>query len=136
MTFRDSLTLPLKSPMLDRELLEGIDPHRNAELERRGRRVCARRNRDRLANALERVVTDAEGETLAISARVPLPREDVLAARVPLLDLAGLLRADEPVDPQGVLLVRRLLSDPAGPLATGAALRPALRQAQAALVPR
>jgi hypothetical protein len=128
------------TPLLDRELLAGANPHRDPALERRSRRVCARRKRDKLAAALEAVVIKAErGGAAGLSASAPVSREDVLGARIPLLDLARRLRSDAPVDPQGVLLARRLLSDPASALNTrsGAdSLCNALRNVHAALTPR
>lgn len=126
-------------PLLDRELLAGADPQREPALERRGRRVCARRNRERLANALEQVVAKAERGGSSLSASAPVPREDVLGARIPLRDLARRLRSDAPVDPQGVLLVRKLLADPASALnsRSGAdTLCAVVRKVNAALNPR
>lgn len=127
------------TPLLDRELLAGIDPLGDPTLERRGRRVCSRRRRDKLAAALETLVAKAERDRPGLSAAVPLPRAEVLDARIPLFDLARRLRSDAPVDPQGVLLVRRLLSDPHSALNSPSStdsVRTALRRARAALAPR
>jgi hypothetical protein len=130
----------LLAPLLDRELLAGTDPARDPALARRGERVCARRRRDRLAAALERVVAAAEHRADgALTAAAPVAREEVLANRTAIRDLACRLRSDAAVDPQGVLLVRRLLADPASPLNVGAgggALLAALRRVSAALRPR
>ena len=55
-----------------------------------------------------------------------------------MLEVARRLRSPEAVDPRGVLLVRRLLSDPASPLAPnaeGVSLHRALLDANAALTP-
>jgi hypothetical protein len=127
------------TPLLDRELIAGADPRRDPALERRSRRVCARRKREKLAAALEGVVARAERGGGSLSSSAPVPSDDVLGARVPLLDLARRLRSGAPVDPQGVLLARRLLSDPASALnsRSGAvALLAALRNVNAALNPR
>jgi hypothetical protein len=127
------------TPLLDRELIAGADPRRDPALERRGRRVCARRKREKLAAALEAVVARAERGRESLSSSAPVPADDVLGARTPLLDLARRLRSDSAVDPQGVLLARRLLSDPASALnsRSGAlSLRAALRTVNAALNPR
>lgn len=130
---------PFVTPQLDRDLLAGADPHRNPALERRGEKVCARRNRDKLAAALEAVVVEAGHGRGGLSASAPVPSDDVLPARTQLLDLARRLRSDAHVDPQGVLLARRLLTDPASALNSGAgarSLRAAVRQVNAALEPR
>jgi hypothetical protein len=127
------------TPLLDRELLAGADPRRDPALVRRSQRVCSRRKREKLAAALESVVVKAERGGASFSASAPVAREDVLGARTPLLDLARRLRSDAAVDPQGVLLARRLLSDPASALnaQSGAELLcSALRSVHAALNPR
>jgi hypothetical protein len=139
MNLRQTIAMPLRAPFLDRQLLAGVDPHREAALEKRAQHLCSRRLRDRLASALEQVLAEAEGSSPARSAKAPVARQEVLEARTPLLDLARRLRSDAAVDPQGVLLVRRLLSDPAGPLATSPtaiSLEVSLRRANAALAPR
>lgn len=130
---------PFLIPQLDRDLLAGADPHRNQALERRGERVCARRNRDKLAAALEAVVARAKHGGTSLSASAPVRSEDVLGARTQLEDLARRLHSDAEVDPQGVLLVRRLLTDPASALNSRAgaeSLCAAVRQVNAALDPR
>jgi hypothetical protein len=127
------------TPLLDRDLIAGADPRRDPALERRGRRVCARRRREKLAAALEAVVARADRGGATLSSSAPVAGDDVLAARVALLDLARRLRSDAPVDPQGVLLARRLLSDPVSALNSGSGAVPllaALRSVNAALNPR
>jgi hypothetical protein len=128
---------PFATPLLDRELLAGADPHRDAALERRGERVCARRKREKLATALEAVVARAERAPGSLTASAPVHSDDVLAARTPLLDLARRLRSGDEVDPQGVLLVRKLLTDPSSALNShGGGLADAVRRVNAALNPR
>jgi hypothetical protein len=141
MNATNMLTLPLRAPFLDRRLIEGADPRADPVLELRAQRVCSRRRRERLASAIEHVLAEAETDAgpPSLSAAAPVAHESVMAARTALLDLARRLRAPAPVDPQGVLLVRRLLSDPAGPLATPSSegsLEQAVRHARAALTPR
>jgi hypothetical protein len=130
---------PFITPQLDRDLLDGADPRRDPALERRGEKVCSRRKRDKLAAAVEAVVERAESGGGSLSASAPVPSDEVRAARIQLQDLARRLRSDMEVDPQGVLLVRRLLTDPASALnARGGAksLCAAVRQVSAALDPR
>ena len=131
----------LRAPVLDRRLISGADPSREADLLARAKRVSSRRRRERLADGLERALAEAEAPPagLALTAAAPLAREDVRGAKTLILDVARRLRSTEPVDPQGVLLVRRLLTDSASPLSSHSddvSLRRALRQANAALTPR
>jgi hypothetical protein len=129
---------PFMTPQLDRDILEGADPRRDPALERRGDALCARRKRDKLAAALEAVVANAERGG-GLSASAPIASDAVLGARTPLLDLARRLRSDAPVDPQGVLLARRLLSDPSSALNSRSgrdSLAAAIRNVSAALNPR
>lgn len=126
------------TPQLDRDLLEGADPRRDPALERRGEHICAHRNREKVAAAIESVVAKAERGG-GLSSAAPLHSDDVLGARTPLVDLAHRLRSGAPVDPQGVLLARRLLSDPASALNSRSgseSLCAAVRNVNAALDPR
>jgi hypothetical protein len=125
---------PFITPQLDRDLLAGADPHRDPALERRSEKVCARRNRERLADALEAVVAKAERRDGSITSSAPVQSDDVLDARTPLLDLARRLRSTDDVDPQGMLLARKLLTDPASALNSGSGgLAAAVRRVNAAL---
>jgi len=135
-----ALTTRLRAGALDRELAAGARLKGNPLLQRRGRHVTGRRRRDRLATALERLVNHAENPgRWAFTAAVPVARNEVLGARIQMLDLACRLRSDVAVDPQGVLLVQRLLCEAASPVfrpAEPGALRAAARQLDAALDPR
>jgi hypothetical protein len=125
------------TPQLDRDLLAGADPRRDPALERRGEKVCARRNRDKLAAAVEAAIVRAERGGGSLTSSVPVGSDGVLGARTQLHDLARRLRSDAEVDPQGVLLVRRLLSDPASALnARTGDLAGVVRRVSAALDPR
>jgi hypothetical protein len=130
---------PFLTPQLDRDLLAGADPHRDPALERRGEKVCEQRNRDKLATALEAVVARAARGGSGFTAAAPLDPDEVLPAQIQLTDIARRLRSGEEVDPQGILLVRKLLTDPASALNSGAgagSLRLAVRRVSAALDPR
>lgn len=134
-----SLLCTLRAPLLDRELLAGAKPQRDPALERRGARVTSRRRRNRLASGLEGLVRQAESPPRGLTSVAPIARQDVLAARSQLLDLADRLRSDAPVDPQGVLLIRRFLCDTASPAYTPSeptTLNLTLRQLSSALHPR
>jgi hypothetical protein len=130
---------PFVTSQLDRDLLAGADPHRDPALMRRGQKVGSQRNREKLADALEAVVARAERGSGGFTASAPVAPDEVLPARTQLIDIARRLRSGGDVDPQGVLLVRRLLTDPASALNSGAgpaSVRAAARQVSAALDPR
>lgn len=91
------------------------------------------RLRRRYAEGLEQAVERAGRGGSPFSAAVPVSREAGGAARAALLDLAERLRQPRPVTGYGLLQVRRLLTDGAGPLYTGAPGQLQL-QALAALV--
>lgn len=73
----------------------------------------------------------------SFSSTVPVQRGQVLRQRSLLIELAQLLDADEHVNPRGVVLIQRVLTDGASPLYTPAppgTLEAALRHARAALL--
>lgn len=134
-----ALNSTLRAGALDRELAAGARLRGNPHLQRRGRRVTCRKRRDRLAGALERLVEQARDFKPGITSAVPMARDEVLGASIQLLDLACRLRSDAPVDPQGVLLIQRLLCDGASPVflpPEPGALRGVARELSAALQPR
>jgi hypothetical protein len=138
-SFAATLTRQLRTAALDRELAAGAKLRGNPLLQRRGERLCSRRRRDRLADEIERLLADAQERPRGVAAAIPFSRAEVRDARIPLSDLACRLRSEAPVDPQGMLLVRRLLSDAGGPVfrpAEPGALRAAVRRVNAALDPR
>jgi hypothetical protein len=77
-------------------------------------RLLSRRRR-RLADNLERLVTAANEAPAPLSSVIPVQRAQVRAARTPILELASRLRGDDPVQPAGLILTRRLLTDGNGP---------------------
>lgn len=122
-------------PSLDRELARGDNPLGSAALALRARQLVERRNRDRLARALERLVERAE-RTPSPSEIIRLPRREIRDARTALLELADRLRDARPVYARGVAMVSRLVQDGTGPAFTrgaGVALRRAIAAAADAL---
>jgi hypothetical protein len=122
-------------PSLDQELARGDSPLGSAALAFRARQLVARRNRDRLARALARLVERAAQPPLP-SEIVWVPRWEILDARTALLGLADRLREARPVYARGVAMVSRLVQDGSGPAFTrgaGVALRRAIAAAADAL---
>ena len=138
-SFAATLTQQLRASALDRELAAGARLRGNPRLERRGEKVTCRRRREKLANALDQLVADAQQPHRGVTAAIPMDRAEVLDARIPLRDLSCRLRSDAPVDPQGVLLTEQVLCDVASPVfrpAERGALRMAVRRLNTALDPR
>ena len=73
------------------------------------------RRRRRLADDLERLVTAAKEAPAPLSSAIPVQRAQVRATRTPILELASRIRGDDPVQPAGLILARRLLTDGNGP---------------------
>jgi hypothetical protein len=120
---------------LDALLLRGVARHQSAELALRARRLTTRRRRRALADSLDEAILTADGRGPRLVSIRPLARQ-VHAARPALRELADALRAEEEVEPAGVLLARRMLTDGAGPLyheCGDDVLRRAAEQATAAL---
>ena len=123
---------------LDRQLVAGARPHGGTLLAVRAERITGRRHRERMADGLARVVRDAQAASHGFSAAVHPDRGEVLAARTVIAALHRRLRAPEPVEPRGVILLRGLLTDGNGPLyrpSEPGALGSRLRAAAAALEP-
>jgi hypothetical protein len=100
---------------LDNEIARAVGRPGDAELALRERQLVGARERRRLAGAVERVLAEADRRP-AFSAAVPIDREAVEVARPALTQLALALRSGEPVDPRGVALTLRLLTDAYSPL--------------------
>lgn len=97
---------------LDRQLVAGWPPESTAALALRARRLIDRRTRQRLACNLCRVVAYADRvERRAPFSAVVIDCAAVRAGREALLGLAERLEEGAPVNPTGVVLARRLLTD-------------------------
>ena len=116
-------------------LARGDSPLRSDVYALRARQLVERRSRERLAEALERLVERAE-RTPSPSAIVWLPKREIIDARTELLSLARRLRDARPVYACGVAMVSQLVCDGTGPAFTpraGLALRRAIAEATVAL---
>ena len=110
---------------LDGQLAAGLDPQSDPALALRARQLIRTRTRRRLARSVEQLVEEVDADrSWWLSAAVPFLRDQVVEARGTLVALAGALRDAEPVNPRGVAMTLRLITDPASPLyvrtATGA----------------
>jgi hypothetical protein len=100
---------------LDAMLSSGAARHESAELALRARQLTSRRRRLALADSIDEVIEVVERRGLRLNAIPPLARE-VRATRPVLRELEMALRSDDEVEPAGILLVQRLLTNGIGPL--------------------
>ncbi|HKH42511.1 MAG TPA: hypothetical protein VKA41_11745 [Solirubrobacterales bacterium] len=92
------------------------------------------RYRRRLAASVEHLVDDLESDPGSyMSSAVSFRVDEVAEARTTLMSLAGALRDVDPIDPRGVAMTLRLITDPTSPLYVRTAPGGLQREAQAAL---
>jgi hypothetical protein len=99
---------------LDRLLLRSEPDSLSPMLTWRAGELCSPGEREHLASQFHRVVRSSD--TAHMPGAAPLSRGAVRACAPELNAVADRLAAPEPISPRGVLLARRLLDDPAGPL--------------------
>lgn len=97
-------------------LVEGAEPESSAELRCRAAQLCSAHRRRALAAGIKRVVEAAEEPVNPMTAAAPLRRQEILAARADLGEIAELLQTHERVQVRGMALTERLLSDADSPL--------------------
>jgi hypothetical protein len=128
----------LRRGSLDRRLAAGADPGECDDLRRRADQLLSSVHRRELADALLRLVEQAEGPAPLVSAAVSIDRRSIVATRSDVIALALDLGAtDLKACAQGIALTERLLCDGASPVYAPlgpAALTQALRDAHAALL--
>lgn len=121
---------------LDRQIAAGADLQSSPLLAARARSLVGARSRRHLAAGMTRVLKSTERSGYGLSAAVAPDRREVLAARVVIGTLERRLRSSAPVDPRGVAVLQRLLTDGASALyvpAEAGELGSLLRAAAAAL---
>jgi hypothetical protein len=101
---------------LDRQLRAGVDPQTSAALALRAERITGRRSRTSLANGLAGALSSAQHATPGLTSAVRPQAPELIAASSVLAGLDRRLRDPEPVNPQGVALMRELLTDAASTL--------------------
>jgi hypothetical protein len=122
----------LRASELDRRLARGANPDSNALLSLRARQLEKPTNRRRLAKGLRRRLSASQGPSRPTDRRVPLAREEIRRCAELIEELAALLEASGPVDPQGVARASVLISEGNSPLyrpSLSGLLAPALRRA-------
>ena len=113
---RTRLTARLRSWTLDSRLASGACPDSTAALSLRAHSLIGGSTRQRLANALRRLVREAQRPPDPFLRGVPICRDEILRARAGLEELADQLLDPMPVDARGVAMVRLLLADGSSPI--------------------
>jgi HAMP domain-containing protein len=119
---------------LDRLLLRSEPTGLSPMLVWRAGELCATDEREHLATTLRRLERSADSSHMP--GATPLNRSAVRASGEELGALVDRLSSPDPVNARGMIMVRRLLDDPAGPLYDrdrAADLGPRLREALRAL---
>jgi hypothetical protein len=101
---------------LDRQLGAGVNPQASAALTLRAERLTRRRSRTSLADGLAGALRSARHATPGLTSAVRPRGPDLIAASGVHAGLDRRLRDPEPVNPQGVALLRELLTDAASAL--------------------
>lgn len=101
---------------LDQALAAGASPDASAALSLRATQLIRASTRQSLARSLRWVIDSAIRPSLMRTPGVPICRRKILDSRELLLELAGRLASEEPVDARGVARVRLLLTGVIGPL--------------------
>jgi hypothetical protein len=126
----------LRRGSLDRSLAAGADPGTSPELARRARQLTSPRFRSGLAASIRNVLDAADEPRRGLTSAVPIQRGEILAERELLLELAADLESRDQLQPRGIALIDRLLTNGDSPVYMSSpewSLREALRQARAAL---
>jgi hypothetical protein len=113
---RDRLWARLHAGELDRRLCRGVAPETGVHLALRAEVLVRPQVRSDLARRLEGVLSLADRPARAATPFASICRGRVRAARLELQLLRTRLLATGPVSPQGVALVKALLTDGTGPL--------------------
>jgi hypothetical protein len=113
---RDRLAAHWHARRLDRALAAGIPPEGSAALALRAQRLTEQHRRWSIADALRRIVREADDDRRPSLGRVTPDRPAVKAASEALNRLADTLEAPGPVAAHGVAQAWLLLTDATGPL--------------------
>ncbi len=131
----DRLLARALAATLDRQLAAGCPPRSSQLLAIRARGIVSQAARRELAQCWASVLDRASRPPVPGSARAPLDRSAVLAARDDLRAMISVLTGGLPIDARGAAMAASLLSDgtgpvynPRSPVDLGAVVRAATRQ--------
>jgi hypothetical protein len=106
----------IRGPYLDADLAAGMSPSASAEHLARADRITSRRARQRIREALNRALDDADAPRRRLTSQAPLSREAILACREPLARLAEAVVTTENPRVQGIAIAQQLAFDGRGAL--------------------
>jgi hypothetical protein len=115
-SLRDRLAARVRPRRLDRALAGGTPPEASAALALRAHQLTEPESRGSIAQALRRIIREAQHDSRPALGRVMPSRARVRAAREELSRLADTLEDPGPVDAVGVAQALLLLTDGTGPL--------------------
>jgi hypothetical protein len=101
---------------LDRRLAAGIDPQTTDVLALRAATITTRRSRTRVADGLAGAQRSAGRAAPGLTASMRPCASELIAAGSVLAVLDDRLRGPDPVNPQGMAMLRELLTEPASPM--------------------
>ena len=110
------LTARMQAGQFDRMLAVGAPVRSRGALAAHATRLTSRPERELVASALSRIVSEAIAGPRPFSSRIPLNRQNIVDTRELIDDVTHRLHAPQPVSACGVARVRRLLADGSGPL--------------------
>ena len=113
---RPRLRAWLRRSDLDSQLADGADSRGSPELTARAAQLTTARVRRSLAAGIERILEEGQRPARALSSAAPVNRTEIGPARLLLEAAARQLDGAGPVTAQGVVLIARLLTDPASSL--------------------
>jgi hypothetical protein len=113
---RDRLLARLRAGSVDAAIADGRPTDSNRVTAIRASALVAPGNRESLAHYWENVLARAGRPHTVADPRLPVVRDEVLAAAEDITELAGALRRRGPVPARGVALASRLLTDGTGPV--------------------
>ena len=105
----------IRRPRLDTLIARAVYVPGDRALALREAELAGERERRRAADRIERVLEDAARRP-TFSAAVPIDAKAVEVARPALTELVATLRSGEAVEPRGVALTMRLLTDACSPV--------------------
>jgi hypothetical protein len=114
---RDRVRARLLAHSIDDRLLRGQASDRNPVVLTRLARLLSRRYRSRVAASLRRLLGEARRSGRPpLTARLEIKQREVLGSEPLILTLADELEEEENVNPRGVILADRLITDGSSPV--------------------
>ena len=110
------LTARMRARQLDNMLAVGVPAPQGSALAVHAARLTSRAERELVAAALRRTLSDARHTTSVRSPRIPVDRARVIAAEDAIDKVTLRLHSPRPVSACGVARLRQLLTDGSGPL--------------------